>query len=472
MGKPFPHDQLEIRHACQLIFIAADRSSMSTAVHELRSVVMIRVEATWEDERGAWHTVPACMEDRSASGACIRMKTPIAVGSKLVIQWRFDRFSGITKYCRSDGREFLVGIQRDKSVIPIGPVRPQAPLEESAKGQHSQVAAAKIQPQLERHENQPTGSPVARPKTESKPVLDSVSRDTPPVRVGRENTGDRLPVSRSREFDAPRRSEVRTKQPPKRKPASKERKSMKRKWLELAPWRHKQDVHITRSDEGNEATGGGTRNRKGRDASLAVNLTASREKSPVDSQEEGGFQVELLPMEEIYAAAGVLTPRRGYSVAKVVDMLHSEHLRGVSAEMKRAAVLVALEAAGATIGQIQQDAKARREVLDSYEKEQLAQVEAEWARKAEENTQIEAELERLKGQYMARVTRNLEAVTREKAAFDSWQRLKKQAAENMAEAVELCLMPAASEVVVAPLAKATALAAASIASASSSPSKS
>ncbi len=101
----------------ELILFTADRSRMSTAVRELRSVVMILVEASWEDESGALQKIPARMEDRSAGGACIRMKRPVAVGAKLTIQWRFDRFCGITKYCRSDGREFLVGIQRDKSAV-------------------------------------------------------------------------------------------------------------------------------------------------------------------------------------------------------------------------------------------------------------------------------------------------------------------------------------------------------------------
>lgn len=58
-------------------------------MRELRSVVMILVEATWEDEGGVLQRVPACMEGRSASGACLGVKTPIALGSKLMIQWRF-----------------------------------------------------------------------------------------------------------------------------------------------------------------------------------------------------------------------------------------------------------------------------------------------------------------------------------------------------------------------------------------------
>lgn len=51
-----------------------------------------------------------------------------------------------------------------------------------------------------------------------------------------------------------------------------------------------------------------------------------------------------------------------------------------------------------------QDANAHREALDSYEKEQQKGMAAEWARKAEDNTQIDAELERMKAGYIARMT--------------------------------------------------------------------
>jgi len=67
---------------------------MSPVVPELRTPVMTLVDASWEDPNGISQTVTARMEDKSAGGACIRLKTPIRVGSKLNIQWRFDRFSG------------------------------------------------------------------------------------------------------------------------------------------------------------------------------------------------------------------------------------------------------------------------------------------------------------------------------------------------------------------------------------------
>ena len=158
-----------------------------------------------------------------------------------------------------------------------------------------------------------------------------------------------------------------------------------------------------------------------------------------------GFHVELLPIEEIYRAAGIVNPRKGYSIHKVVEMLHSEHVRGLSKQMKRAAVLMALDAAGIPVDAILQDAKARQDALKSYEGEQKKQVKAEVARKTEENIQIQAELERVKEQYMSRINRNLDAVAREKTKFSNWLTTKETESQAMSEAVEMCLKPAPPE---------------------------
>jgi hypothetical protein len=131
--------------------------------------------------------------------------------------------------------------------------------------------------------------------------------------------------------------------------------------------------------------------------------------APADSvlaerQEDKGTagQLELLAMEDIYRMAGILNPRKAYRINNITEMLNSEHLRGLSKEMKRASVLMALDAAGVTIEEVLQDAKARQDVIDSYEADQRRQFEAQLARKAEENTQIQAELERVKARPLHR----------------------------------------------------------------------
>ena len=161
--------------------------------------------------------------------------------------------------------------------------------------------------------------------------------------------------------------------------------------------------------------------------------------SPVKSQGD------LQSMDDIYRAAGIMNPRMGYSINKVVEMISSEHIRALPTEAKRAAVLMALDAAGVSMEEVLRDATLRQEALDQYENDQRKYFEEYWERKIESNAQIQAELDRVSAQYQDRIDRNLEEVTQEKAAFTRWQRQKEQEAERMTEAVGLCSKNAAGE---------------------------
>jgi hypothetical protein len=66
-----------------------------------------------------------------------------------------------------------------------------------------------------------------------------------------------------------------------------------------------------------------------------------------------------------------------------------------------------------------------------------------WAQKAEENMQINAELERVKASYAERIKRNQDGVAREKTTFVGWLATKQQEAQGINEAVDLCAKPAA-----------------------------
>ena len=228
---------------------------------------------------------------------------------------------------------------------------------------------------------------------------------------------------------------------------------MARKWLELAPWQNKRESPSVTSAEGS-ADGQG---KKGRENSMQQ-ADSNPKKEPEDRKTEcvAGFQVDLLPMEEIYRAAGIANSKKGYSIHKVVEMLNSEHMVGLANETKRAAVMVALEAADISLGQVQQDAKTRQEALDRYEAEQTKLIEAEWARKTEENIRIEEELERVKVQYAGRVKRNLDEAAREKSKFDRWLAMKQQEVKSISAAMDLCLKREVAEPGRAPLTNAAA----------------
>jgi hypothetical protein len=457
-------------------------------VTEFRKPVMTMVEASWRDTHGILRTVAARMEDKSPGGVCIRIKTRVAVGSELRIQWRHDHFSGTVRYCRSDGMEFLAGIQRHASenALPNLAVPADIPQQEALKSNDPPIPAIESAAKGDPAPNTPpveNESPPSRQQTMTKlvPTIEQKAEYAPLLSVetstamaapgiGHKKVDDHEiddedgTRSRTPDFGAlppadPRpelqpgmdpqpRVELQIKQPPMQ--AGERRKRMRDKWLEL-PWQKKQK----RPSEGGrgDGEGGGTDNGYGKSEkeNLMPDSIHPTQKAPGRSAREvPTFQVDLSPMEDIYRAAGIMSPRRGYSINKVVDMLHSEHIRELPREMKQAAVLMALDASGTPVEQVQKDANARQDALDAHEAQQTKEIEAEWTRKAEEITQIQAELESIKAHYMARITQNMEGVAREKATFNSWLTLKQQECQRMAEAVELCSKSPAPELAVAP----------------------
>ncbi|MGA8430844.1 MAG: hypothetical protein WB729_13555 [Candidatus Sulfotelmatobacter sp.] len=416
---------------------------------ETRTLVMTIVEVSWDDASGTLRIVPGRLEDKSAGGACVWVKTPITVGSRLRIQWRFEQFSGIAKYCRSDGTEYRVGIQRDEIYTPIPTRNVTNAAAPAAKAGDSSGTMSRIESLPKQPDSAAAEAPVATPERDSlRPPSFSTSLDRGTSALeNKEIAARHPPVAQPKEFHAresidnatakPHSAELPSEQSAKRKDAGTERKRMQRNWLGLPHWHHNQDAL--------GGNGNGNSSNDSEKESFAEPADTT-EKTLVDSTQKPvfGFQAELLPIEDIYRDAGIMNPPKGYGIRKVVDMLHSEYIRSLPPEMKRAAVLMALDAAGIPLDQLQQDAKARRDVLDSYEAVQKKQLEAEWARKGEQNIQIQAELESVKASYMARISRNLDGIAREKATFGAWLAAKQQETQGILEAADLCSTSSAS----------------------------
>lgn len=413
--------------------ISADSSVMATAIPELRTPVMILVDVSWEDSSGLLHSDRAYMEDKSSSGACLRLKNPIPPGSKIGVQWRFDRFAGIARNCRPEGHEYIVGLRRDSTIS----VATQPPNPPEGKPTHP-----------------PTGQkPVeAAPKQlaeDGKRVVSSVaSKSREPEKIAVAEKSMPNMITRDVKASGPQgaalrpRTEVRS-QPARQIQPVQQRMSMAHKWLARAlgngkpsPAVSAQPVRTVFSTQF--------------EASSAGSLAGLQNKNAI--AETPVFQLELLPAEEVCRIAGIVGPRRGYGVPKIVEMLKNEHIRSMSKEGKRAALLMALDAAGVTGEEVQADAKARQTALDTYESELKKQAETEWARKTEEIAHVKAELESIhaqlisiQAQYNARMNRDMEALARDKARLHTWVKTKEQECKGMAEAVELCLQPPTPE---------------------------
>jgi hypothetical protein len=142
--------------------------------------------------------------------------------------------------------------------------------------------------------------------------------------------------------------------------------------------------------------------------------------------------------DQIYQRAGV-RGQAACGILKVVDMVQSPHLAGMSPEGKRCAVRMALDAVGATVEGVLQDGVIRQGVLNDYEKEQQEKLRRFEETKAEENRKLQAELDRLTHDFLQRMQSAMDEVSREQDQFRAWQKRKQQEMQRIAEAAALCV---------------------------------
>ena len=157
--------------------------------------------------------------------------------------------------------------------------------------------------------------------------------------------------------------------------------------------------------------------------------------------ERGGIAPsdDCADFEQIYQGFGVKPPTIPGGILKVVEMVNSQHLSGLTPEARRCAVLMALETVGAEIEDLLQDALVRQRALNEYESNQREKLQRFEEGKAEENRGLQAELDRLTNQYMARLQANLDQVAHEQDGFHAWQRKKQQESQRINEAAAFCV---------------------------------
>jgi hypothetical protein len=386
---------------------------------EPRTVMWAVAEVYWEDSGGTPNVVRATIEDTSASGACIRIHQPITVGSKLIVKWHREEFSAIARNCRSDGMEYLLGLRREatrslaeniqrakanaaEAIAPQGTVKPAAAREISHSNPDTNAVLESTQVLRE------TIRAEAGPMRKSS-VVERWEDDRKPNRVRVTQVQARL--AQVQEQD---------------RSADQERKVMESKTVFPKFWRRQQ----VSADAAEKTV----------QTEVPVNKSQTRPAEGVTATKG-----QLLSYEDIYHAAGILRLRSGYDINKVVEMLHSERIRGLSEDAKRASVLMAIEAAGASVEALMGDATERQQALEAYEAGQRKQLEEFEARKAEENVQIQAELARVTAHYAERIKSNQDLVAAEKDALTNWQKMKQHESQRITEVMELCSKPAVEQ---------------------------
>jgi hypothetical protein len=145
--------------------------------------------------------------------------------------------------------------------------------------------------------------------------------------------------------------------------------------------------------------------------------------------------------DQIYQTAVNKLPRISYNILKVVEMVNSPHLAGMSSEAKRSSLLMALDAASVAVEDVLQDAVLRQRTLTEYEEAQKGRLKHFEQTKSEENAKIQAELDKLTKAHMSRIQANLDEVAREQDNFRSWQKAKTQECERLTDAAGYCVPP-------------------------------
>ncbi|HEX8814163.1 MAG TPA: PilZ domain-containing protein [Terriglobales bacterium] len=414
---------------------------MTQTRFEPRTPIVAVAEICWDEHTGAPARLAARLEDTSLSGACLRVKSAFAVGSRLRIKWHREQFLGVVRNCRSDGSAFLVGVLREKNdegnEKGLGPAVAPTFVEVwwrdfGGNLQHSFAAfesrseletcfwfpapiAVRTELQVKWRAERYSGT-VRYCRREGKAYLVSVGHGgaeaAEPLVAG-------IPVNEK--DDESVRVEVQG-----QKFDGQEKNDMRSTNLFSGFWGHSKG-------DGGEAGNG------------KVSAVPSNEVVVDSGRSAPDMQGDLLTCEDIYHASGILTVRSGYGINRVVDMLRSKHITELPREAKRASVLMALEAAGTSVDEVLQDATRRQHALNTYEAGQVKLAEELEARIAKENGVLQAELERVSAHYAERIKRNLEQVAQEKDALRAWQSMKEQESQRIAEAVAVCGKPIVGE---------------------------
>ena len=124
-----------------------------------------------------------------------------------------------------------------------------------------------------------------------------------------------------------------------------------------------------------------------------------------------------------------------YTILKVAQMLQSEHMRSLPGQAKRAAILVALQAAGVKVADVIDDAMQRSEALANAEHAREKALREFEMRKEEANRKVLAMVQSLVAEYDARMQRTKEIVGAEREKLAEWRRIKGEEEQRITDAL-------------------------------------
>jgi len=152
---------------------------------------------------------------------------------------------------------------------------------------------------------------------------------------------------------------------------------------------------------------------------------------PPKKVQQSAVPASVSDFAAVYAEAGIQLPPHGYGVDKVGEMLQSKRLASLAPDVRAAAVMAALEAAGVAVRDVIQDAVVRDKALDGFEG--AKEREAKEARQKNEAriASLQQELDALAKKIGAEIENLKQASVEAEAAFRALRERKLKEEERL-----------------------------------------
>ena len=137
----------------------------------------------------------------------------------------------------------------------------------------------------------------------------------------------------------------------------------------------------------------------------------------------------------VYEEAQVPAPTRGYGVDKMAEILESKRLAALPREVRVAAVMASLDAAGVTIAQVVRDAALREKALEAFVMAKRREADSLKQRNDARVATIRQETDAFVGEKSREIETLRRASDGASSAFSQLQLRKRQEAQRLREVI-------------------------------------
>lgn len=149
--------------------------------------------------------------------------------------------------------------------------------------------------------------------------------------------------------------------------------------------------------------------------------------------------VDLPPFDAIYRAAGIETPKHGFTAEKVLEMLASPELAALDGKARAAALAAFLKmnpAGAVPITDVVEDAVRRDQALDQFERFLQGKLAERSTAADRDNARLQAEIDELVRVNREKMDAHRRAIDAARERFETWRAAKQAEERRLAQAVE------------------------------------